>query len=78
MDIVLTHGVLPTEDQFNEQFHKYVDGGLYKIERDPIVGTDLFSVIELWYIIQRFYNSDDPRRVELVSCILETLSIEWV
>lgn len=90
MDITLTYGVLPTKEQFEEQYVKTLgsDCNIYKVRNCKTVGNQDYTITALWGTINLFYNrAERDIRIDSIkaneysdwiSCVLETLGIEWI
>lgn len=50
--ISLTHGILPTEEQFHKQFEAEVPHGVYRIRNHSGLQGD-YNANELWRIVQK-------------------------
>lgn len=88
--LLLNYGDLPERGAFGEVFDAEMKGKLYTI-RGPRIHTAGHDALEtlyegdytcdaLWELIKELIEADtgDGERMELVSCILGTLNIEWV
>lgn len=82
-----TYGNLPEEKDFYDQY-KLIMGGLdvpYKICNDKVHGNVDFNAIELYRELQLLneyqYEEEYDESLdehEWISCILQTLNIEWI
>ena len=89
--IVLTFGVLPTEEEFHSQYNNIVgEGEIYKIRSGrsalPLEGD--YSATELWLWLCEAVEAenqadesgldDENSPIRVAGSILYTLNVEWV
>ena len=83
--ITMTYGNLPEKDQFYSQFAKTVDGK-FTFTNDPRVGTESFSVEELWdEVVLAHKEAESAKEIRLaeeiedwLSSVLWCLGFEWI
>lgn len=76
-----TYGVLPSWEEFESQYMQVVGFKVYQVRNCPMVGNRDFTDLELYKYLQQLvslWDNGDEDAGDWVSCVLQTLNIEWI
>ena len=76
--IKYTYGTIPSFQVFDSAFEKEVGWKAYEIRNCRFDVDGDYSSKELYSLVEKLSSSDKEEDLDLASCILQTLGIEWI